>query len=224
VLTIIQNDPDVPPGILVAVLDAENVPSRIVRPGSGEALPELADVSALVVLGGKMGVGDVQAFPFLEDVKRLMAEAAEQGIPQLGICLGGQLLANALGGSVKSKHRQERGVREIALTALGCNDPLFHDIPYEFVTFHWHDDSFDIPEQAVLLATNSHCPNQAFRYDANAYAVQFHPEVNRHIVASWTAEDEAACLSKEFDQVETAHRQVGEAIFVNFLRISRLTS
>ena len=88
------------------------------------------------------------------------------------------------GGRVTSQSRQEKGITEVALTAAGQADPLFANLPNPFVSFEWHNDSFELPTAAVQLAKIERCPGQAFRY-RNAWGVQFHPEVDESIVADW---------------------------------------
>lgn len=222
---ILQTDVECPPGLLTAVLDARGVPYRVSRLDLGEALPAPSAFGAAVVLGGRMGARDVREHPFIGDLRDFLKEAAEQGAALLGICLGGQILADVLGGDLKSRHRGEKGVKTISLTSLGCSDPLFHNLPYEFVSYQWHSDSFDIPESCVLLATTPECRNQAFRYDEKVYGLQFHPEVTDEIVSSWSREvavGEGEGYRRAFDRAAPAYREIGEILFANFLRIARL--
>jgi GMP synthase-like glutamine amidotransferase len=215
---IVQSDEAVPPGILLDVLAARGVGWRLTAPGRGERLPSLSGIGALVVLGGRMGARDVTGHPFLGDLRRFVADAAERDIPLLGICLGGQILADVHGGELFRSRHGEKGPRTLTLTGLGIEDPLFHRVPYRFAAFQWHDDSFDPPRFAVRLAAGETCPNQAFRQDAGAYGLQFHPEVDRTIVARW-AEGEPRLL-RDFEAEESALRATGERIFTNFLRIA----
>ena len=215
---IVQSDEEVPPGILLDVLAARGVEWRLASPGRGERLPALSGIGALVVLGGRMGARDAQRHPFLGDLRRFVADAAERGLPLLGICLGGQILADVHGGELFSRRHGERGPRTLTLTGLGIEDPLFHRVPYRFASFQWHDDSFDLPRYAVRLAAGESCPNQAFRQDASAYGLQFHPEADRAIVARW-ADGEPQVL-RDFEAEEAALRATGERIFDNFLRIA----
>ena len=185
-LHIIQNDPDVPPGILIDYLA---VPYSLCRADQGEQLPALGRISALIVLGGAMGAHDDVRHPFLTDLKQLIRDLVVAGKPYLGICLGGQLLAAALGAQVVASRWEELGTLHVQLTAAGRADLLFQGIPERFTTFQWHHDSFDLPEGAVLLASSTACPHQAFRVGANAWGLQFHPEVTEQIIRSWAAWD-----------------------------------
>jgi GMP synthase-like glutamine amidotransferase len=228
-LVIVQNDPEVPPGTYGEYLREEGVAFRTVRPYTGDALPKLGEVAAAVVLGGAMGVYDTAAHPFLEAVKAFIAACARTGTPFLGICLGGQLLADVLGGRVDSGHLGEKGTLPVTLTPEGMADPLFAGIDREFVTFQWHDDSFVIPAGAVRLAMSPACPNQAFRCGACAYGTQFHPEVNKAIVESWAREAAGSAPTAQeflaaFAPYEESYRKASRQILDNFLRIARLRS
>jgi GMP synthase-like glutamine amidotransferase len=138
-------------------------------------------------------------------------------MPVLGICLGGQLLADALGGRATARSRGERGVRRISLSREGECDPLFAGLPNPFVSFQWHYDSFDLPASAIHLASTGTCPGQAFRCQ-NAYGLQFHPEVDEPIIAGWCRRagvDDAAV--KEFREVHGAYQAASRKMLQNFL-------
>ncbi len=184
-LQLIQCDERVPAGIFGEALREWEVPHRLVRLFAGDALPGPEEATAVIVLGGYMGVHDEAEYPFLAPLKTFLRAAALGGIPLLGICLGGQLLAAALGGEVTSGARGEKGVHALLLTPDGLADPLFVGIPAEFSVFEWHNDSFEPPPGAVHLAASPACPGQAFRF-ANAWGLQFHPEVDEAIVSAWS--------------------------------------
>lgn len=218
-LHIIQNDPEVPPGIMIDYLA---VPYSLCRADQGEQLPALGRISALIVLGGAMGAHDDVRHPFLADLKQLIRDLVVAGKPYLGICLGGQLLAAALGAQVVANRWEELGTLHVQLTAAGRSDLLFQGIPEKFTTFQWHHDSFDLPDGAVLLASSSACPHQAFRVGANAWGLQFHPEVTEPIIRSWAAWDrETARLADRMVADFSAHqavcRQTVQAIINNFV-------
>ena len=188
-LHIIQNDPEVPPGNLAEILADQGVPFQLHHLYRDEVLPTADDITALIVLGGAMGANDDDRFPFLSPLKQLIRSCLSHGIPYLGICLGGQLLATASGTPVVSCRWEELGTLQITLTHKGEADPLFHGIPSPFSTFQWHHDSFDLPDGAVLLAASRGCRHQAFRIGTCAWGTQFHPEVNERIIADWCAWD-----------------------------------
>jgi GMP synthase-like glutamine amidotransferase len=174
-----------------------------------------------------MGVHDTVRHPFLAEVKTFASECVHAGLPFLGICLGGQLLAHVLDARVDSGQRGEKGTLAVTLTPEGGADPLFSGIRREFVTFQWHDDSFAIPTGAVRLASSPACPNQAFRFGSNAYGTQFHPEVTATIVDAWARwSPETAPVADEFvadfARAEQAYRVASHRILVNFLRLTGL--
>ncbi len=218
-LHIIQNDPQVPPGNLCHDL---NVPYVVHHPYRGEPLPEAASLGALIVLGGAMGANDDDRYPFLTDLKQLIRVVVQREIPCLGICLGGQLLAAALGGAVVSNRWEELGTLSVELTAAGVADRLFNRLAGSFTTFQWHHDSFDLPEGAILLASSAVCPNQAFRVGNCAWGVQFHPEVTEPIIRDWCAWDPTTLqqsdrLVEEFSGMGASYRSIARQLWLNFL-------
>lgn len=224
---IIQNDPEVPLGNYRKALDADRVPYRIVRSCDGEPLPEVGDVTAVIVLGGAMGANDDELYPFLADVKGFIGAVVAKQIPYLGICLGGQLLAAVTGGKVVSRESGEKGMLPVHLTEAGIQDPLFAGISEEFVTFQWHGDTFYPPPGAQLLAGSLACPRQAFRVGKHIYGLQFHPEVTREIVdcwARWTEETSSAVgqFVADFTARESDYLAVSRRILKNFLSLAQV--
>jgi GMP synthase (glutamine-hydrolysing) len=227
VLHIIQNDPEVPPGNITENLDAVGIMYCLHHPYSGDPLPEVQDVSALIVLGGAMGANDDLLHPFLYDLKIFIRQVVSAGIPYLGICLGGQLLAAALGARVVSGRWGELGSLSVALTAEGRGDVLFEGLPTELGTFQWHNDSFDIPAGGILLASSPACPHQAFRIGASAWGTQFHPEVTEQIIRDWCAWDPSTAgkvevLVNAFHSMEAGYRSASQHMLLNFLSYARL--
>lgn len=223
-LHIIQNDPEVPPGNL---LDHLAVPYSIINIHLGEKLPKLESITALILLGGSMGANDDQRHPFLTTLKQLIRDVVAAGIPYLGICLGGQLLAAALGAQVVSNRWEELGTLPVALTENAVSDRLFAGIKPEFTTFQWHHDSFDLPQGSVLLAASDACPHQAFRVGASAWGIQFHPEVTEAIIRGWSAWDETTAQNVEtlvarFLQNHPAHIMTAQRLWHNFMQIAGL--
>ncbi|MBY0539717.1 type 1 glutamine amidotransferase [Patescibacteria group bacterium] len=153
-------------------------------------IPKVSDYDALVVLGGSMGV--YEEYP--GKVDELSAISAHIGtVPMLGICLGAQLLAHALGAKVypyfkEGKRCKEIGYYDVQLTPEGVQSPLFQGFAHTFPVLQWHGDTFDMPEGAALLVTDATCPHQAFSWK-NAYGVQFHVEATPEIVSDWLHED-----------------------------------
>jgi GMP synthase-like glutamine amidotransferase len=220
VLHIIQNDPEVPPGNL---LDHITLPYSVHHPYRDGKLPAVEQITALIVMGGAMGANDDARYPFLTDVKELIRSVVAARIPYLGVCLGGQLLAAALGAKVVSHRWEELGTLKVSLSQEGKHDPLFTGIAEEFTTFQWHHDSFDIPEGAALLASSPVCPHQAFRMGENAWGVQFHPEVTESIIRDWCAWDLSTAaqtdrLIADFSRSAEVYRATSRRLVNNFVQ------
>lgn len=174
---IVQHEPGEGAGSLAAHLGEV----QLVRTWAGEKVPRtLDDARGLVVLGGGMGVYEQERLPHLRDEIALLQSAVADGKPVLGICLGSQLLAAALGGTVAATGRQEIGWYRIKLSA--GQDPLFNDAPRDFVAFHWHGDAFTLPPGAVPLASSTMTPLQAFRFGTRAWGVMFHLETDADVL------------------------------------------
>jgi GMP synthase (glutamine-hydrolysing) len=150
-----------------------------------EAQPNLDGYDGVVILGGPMSVNDTRNHPHLRTELDLIRRAIDRRMPLLGICLGAQLIAKALGAGVSRSSQVEIGWYDIAPTADAVEDPLLrHFDPSERI-FQWHSDSFELPTGAVSLATAPDCPNQAFRWGDNTYGFQFHLEVDEHLIERW---------------------------------------
>ena len=149
------------------------------------ARPSLDGYDGLVVLGGPMNVDDVGTYPHLETEVGLIGEALRREMPVLGICLGAQLIAKALGASVEANGEKEIGWYPLSITAEGTDDPFLGSFGESEHIFQWHGDTFDIPEGAVHLASSPDCRNQAFRYGTNVYGLQFHLEVDERLIKRW---------------------------------------
>lgn len=135
---------------------------------AGDRLPDVGIVDGLIVMGGPMGVYDEAVYPWLAEEKSFIKQIIAQNKPVLGICLGAQLIAEVLGATVKKNSQ-----REIGFFPVTGDGKIF---PAEFMAFHWHGDTFGIPDDAVHLAASAACKNQAFIYKTNVLALQFHLE------------------------------------------------
>lgn len=165
-------------GSIAELLHAKDLSVRIIRLFDDQPAPSTLDSSSgLIVMGGPMGVYDQERFPYLTDERRLIEATVRANKPVLGICLGSQLLAAALGAAVKPSGTQEIGWHAVTLASAAKNDPLWSEIPTTFMALHWHGDVFELPAGAELLASSAMTPHQAFRYGKNAYGLLFHLEV-----------------------------------------------
>lgn len=209
-VTVLRNDPEVPPGSLLRVAADHRVEVGVVALDAGDALPDLSDVEAVVVLGGEMGAYDTDRFPYLVDEKTFLRSAVDRGIPVLGLCLGCQLLAEALGGSAYLAPAPE-----VAFTPIEgvAPDPVV-DILTTEPTLTMHRDTWDLPPGGVLLAHSARY-RQAFRL-GSALGVQPHPEVDADIVASWFAHESSVELALRAGADPTA---VLAAVVANMGRI-----
>ena len=138
-------------------------------------LPDLADIDWLIVMGGGMGVHDEEQFPWLADEKKFIRQAIDAGKIIIGICLGSQLISEALGARVYKNKEKEIGWFDIELTPAQ-SDSLFFDLGSRMKVFHWHGDTFDLPENAIHLAFSRGTRNQAYIYKSKVLAMQFHLE------------------------------------------------
>ena len=137
------------------------------------------DADWLVVMGGSMGANDHDVYPWLKEEKKAIAQAVKDGKVVLGICLGAQLIAEVLGAGIRSNAYKEIGWFPVYLESDSLDHPLAGIFPSQWDAFHWHGDTFDIPDGARLLASSTACRNQGFVYGDRVVALQFHMEVTR---------------------------------------------
>jgi GMP synthase (glutamine-hydrolysing) len=149
-----------------------------------EHLPLEEEAAGLVVLGGPMN-DEVRQYPFLAREIPWIRQALAIELPVLGICLGAQLLAKALGAKVFANGRKEIGWYPIQITPEAADDPLFAGTGPSATVFQWHGDTFDLPDGGVRLARAETCENQAFRYGPSAWALQFHVEMTAGLIDAW---------------------------------------
>jgi GMP synthase (glutamine-hydrolysing) len=139
----------------------------------------------LIVLGGPIGANDEADYPFIRDEIDLLASRLQSDAPTLGICLGAQLMARALGAAVYPGSQSEIGWAPIQLSAAGQASPLRHLSADNTSVLHWHGDTFDLPVGAELLASTEQTMHQAFRWKRRGLALQFHPEVTVQGMERW---------------------------------------
>lgn len=212
------------PGYLEDFLCEKGIDYEITRMYEGEQLPDNFD--AMIVLGGPMNVYEEERYPYLKRLTTTIKNLATEGGYYLGFCLGGQLLAKALGAKVRRNQTKEIGNFEIQLTARGVEDPLFKGFDTVFPALEWHGDTFEIPEGALQLVESALCANQAFRFK-NAYGLQFHLEATPEMLAEWVNvyEDElteegidAVALIEELKIKADIYRELSNLLFTNLFR------
>ncbi len=147
---------------------------------------DIDDLEAVLLLGGPMNVYEEQEYTFLKQEDTFLKEIIKRDIPTLGICLGAQLIAKAAGARIRKALYKEIGFSCVRLTEESDFDSLFENIIYPFEVFQWHEDTYDLPVDAVLLARSDACEHQAFRLKNNIYGLQFHCEVTDIQIKDWT--------------------------------------
>src|SRR5262249_24470546 len=153
------------PGLFAVALERVGVAIEVIRVDLGESVPkDLGGAVGLVVLGGPMGVYETNQYPHLRHELRLIEATLGAGAPVLGVCLGSQLLAGALGARVAPAPTKEIGWFTVTTKPAAAADPLFGLLPSSFVALHWHGDVFELPEGATSLASSAKTEHQAFQY------------------------------------------------------------
>jgi GMP synthase (glutamine-hydrolysing) len=187
---VVQHDHDEVAGPLRAALTAAGIESRVWVMLDGEPLPgDAAAFSAVVVMGGLQAAYSDLRFPTRQAELELMEQAVDAAVPLLGLCLGAQLMAHALGGEALKGHGPEVGWVPVRLLDAAHEDPLLAGLPDEFAALQWHGDTYRPPPGAVLLAESDAYPNQGFRLGTWAWGLQFHLEAVETIARTWADSD-----------------------------------
>lgn len=198
---VIQNELDDPVALVGDWIAEVGVDVRVVHAYAGEQVPSAlpADVSGVIAMGGSMGANDDDIHSWLTDERSLLKDVVAHDFPFFGICLGGQVLATAVDGVVERTPVPEVGIASFRVAQSAASDPVFGGLAgRDVIAAEWHQDYItDLPEDAVVLAGNDVCPVQAYRIGENVYGVQFHPEVDAEMFASW-----AAIADEVLDKVE----------------------
>ena len=178
-------------GLIETVLQYQGIPFQEVNLYEGALVPACdGQLEGLVVMGGPMGVDDFNQYSFLKPELKLIEDCLKKKKPILGICLGSQLIAKALGSKVFPNKDMEVGWYLIQKTEDGMSDSVFGQAPRELTVLHWHGDTFDLPQGATHLAKSDRCLNQAFRYDSTVYAFQFHLETTPPMIEKWVGSNQ----------------------------------
>ncbi len=219
-LAVFQHVPHEILGNLDPLLRASGFRIRYVNFGrQPDARPDISRYYGLVVLGGPMNCDESARYPHLTTEIELIQEAIASGKPVLGICLGAQLVARALGARVSKNPVKEIGWYDLRPTEAGKSDPLFRALATRQKIFQWHGDTFEIPDGATHLATSPDCRNQAFRFGDYVYGLQFHLEVDEPMIRRWlhtplNARQIEDLGGKEFidNVLRETHECIGESI------------
>ncbi len=173
------------PGLIASIARSRGLCIEVYRLDLNPTMPQADGLRGLIVMGGPMGVYERSKYPHLASEVTLIAEMVRRRRPVLGVCLGAQLLAHALGARVYGGPSSEIEFGNVDLTIAAKQDTLFENLPDPLPVFHWHADTFDLPDGAHLLARNSNYKHQAFRFGSNAYGLQFHIEVDLETWKDW---------------------------------------
>ena len=185
-ILVFQHVPYEPLGTLDPLLKEAGFRIRYVNFGREPASrPSLDGYEALIILGGPMNSHQIDSYPNLITEVEIIREAVERDISVLGICLGAQLLAKALGGSVGRNETREIGWYDVDLTADGAADPVLSGFESRQQVFQWHEDGIKLPPGVVHLAASAASSVQAFRHGEHVYGFQFHLEVNELLIERW---------------------------------------
>ena len=192
-------------GYFADFLKRQNIPFHIIKLDKGEAVPSsLAETSALVFMGGPMSVSD--DINWIEPELELIRQAIAIDMPVLGHCLGGQLISKALGGTIGPNPVKELGWLPVQKQHNQHANNWLSGLPANFDAFHWHGETFTIPDGATNILASQHCPNQAFVI-GNTLAMQCHVEMTAEMVIDW-ATIHAADIAIATDSIQSYEHQV----------------
>ncbi len=198
---VFQHLPIEHPGIFRDFMATDGIHWDTIELDAGESIPDLNGYDALIVMGGPMDIWEEQQYPWLVAEKKAIRQAViDLKLPYLGICLGHQLLADALGGKVELMSEPEVGVLEIKLTTEGTSTPLFADLPKKFNSLQWHGaEVTEAPPGSRIIASSPACAIQALQVGDSAYSLQCHVEITATTVSEW---GQVAEYAKSLEQTQ----------------------
>ncbi len=203
---IIKNITTEGPGTIEDCLKEKGLPYRIVEFSKDGEVAGTGEYTHLVVMGGPMAVYEMDEYPYLRKETELIRSFIESGRAVFGVCLGAQMIAHALGARVYPGGTKETGWYKVDITPEGMEDPAFSSLSVDNApvadVFQWHGDTFDLPRDAVRIASSDAYPNQAFRYGRNVYALQFHIEVTPAVIREWFEGEEGVDLDRMLGETE----------------------
>ncbi len=226
---IIKNISHENPGLILDVLEENNILYEIIDLSNNINLPEIDNYSLIIVMGGPDSAND--------DTEKIIKEleyiklAYKKGIPIFGICLGLQLMVKASGGEVYKNPVEEIGFKHenewycISLTEEGINDPLFHEIEKQFIVFQLHGETVRIDKTMKLLGTGRNCRNQIVKIGVLNYGFQFHFEITREMFNDWIIlapelrDKDKTSIIKDFNLIYNTYEKIGKKIFQNYLNL-----
>jgi GMP synthase (glutamine-hydrolysing) len=217
--TILQHVEWEGPVLIAAEAQARGLHTDIWRLDLGAGLPLTNEVEGLVVMGGPMAAYETDKYPFLAEECSLIAELVRRNRRVLGVCLGAQLLARALGARVFPGQGPEIGFGFVELTAEGKRDALLGPNGPSVPVFHWHGDTFDLPAGATLLASSAEYLHQAFRFGCRAYGLQFHIEPDLNTWSAWGEHLPPALIERAGRRRNVVER-VGRSIIARFFDLA----
>jgi GMP synthase (glutamine-hydrolysing) len=201
-ILVVQHEDDCPSALLGDWLVEQGCVLEVRRPYAGDDLPDLAAYDGLLVLGGPMGADDDAKHHWLAGTKDLIRTAVDTSVPTLGICLGHQLIASALGGDVtRNPLGQQLGLLDVGWTDEARDDELLASLATPRRGVQWNDDIVArLPDGATLLAATERGEIQAARFAPKTWGVQLHPEVDTDILRPWAASDLGSHEAAGIDQ------------------------